>query len=378
MNSQPRNSGHWDELGYLPPERRPGRAAAGSQASAPGAPAWCPPAPQPRICQASPGSPSPEPRPPCTRAGGTLDALFPLSSAHPRPGHRTRTEPPQNPPRPRGARSQLGPLISTPALRAPRGASAHGIAAVPAPSGGRTGGARGSDRSRRAPRPCSLNPLGAPPSFGSRGRGGTPGHRVSGVGPAKAVQGGGTRGHRGRGSTVARAPQELFKAQVFSLLENRKIIKTQSKQSAGLSRTFQSQVGTCLGGGRLTFAGAGLRRHRAEQGRLLPGAARATRGRRAGRLPPNPRFHGLRLAATDDGEGKSCHRLKRPDKQNLSLVSAQRDFRPQDVQICIHPVGLPYFWLSVVRSLRFLCVRGCVGVCVGVCVRERERERERD
>ena len=192
-----------------------------------------------------------------------------------------------------------------------------------------------------------------------RGRGGT-------LSPAKAVQGGGARGRRGRSSAVAQAPLELFKAQVFSLLENRKIIKTQSKQSAGLSLTFQSEAGRRLGGGRLTFAGAGLPRHPAERGWLPPGAARAARGRQAGRLLPNPGFHGLRLAATDDGEGKSCHRLKRPNKRNLSSVSAQRGFRPPDVQICIHPVDLPYFWLSVVRSLWFLCVRGCVWVCVGV------------
>lgn len=144
MNSQPRNSGHWDELGYLPPECRPGRAAAGSRA----APAWSPPAPQPRICLASPSSPSPEPRPPCTGAGGTLRHALPaqLCSPTPRPpdSHGTAAESSPLPPRPRGARSQLGPLIATPALRAPRGASAPGIAAVPALSGGRTGDARGS------------------------------------------------------------------------------------------------------------------------------------------------------------------------------------------------------------------------------------------
>lgn len=206
-----------------------------------------------------------------------------------------------------------------------------------------------------APRTCSGRPL----PLDRRGRGGT-------LSPAKAVQGGGARGRRGRSSAVAQAPLELFKAQVFSLLENRKIIKTQSKQSAGLSLTFQSEAGRRLGGGRLTFAGAGLPRHPAERGWLPPGAARAARGRQAGRLLPNPGFHGLRLAATDDGEGKSCHRLKRPNKRNLSSVSAQRGFRPPDVQICIHPVDLPYFWLSVVRSLWFLCVRGCgwVGGCV--------------
>lgn len=170
----------------------PGVSARRCRCSAPQAPAWSPPEPQLRICRASPGSPSP----------GAASSLHPcpqdprhtrpaqLCSPTPRPpdSHASAAESFPLPPRPRGARSQPGPLISSPALRAPRGASAPGIAAVPAPGGGRDWGRQSKDRSRRAPRPCSPNPLGAPPTFGSVGE---RRHLVSRVGPAKAGPGGG-------------------------------------------------------------------------------------------------------------------------------------------------------------------------------------------
>lgn len=200
MNSQPQNWRLWDVSGYLPPELRPGRTAAGFRASARGAADVRLPRPPP----GAPRNPSSEfaglprarplraPRPPCTRARRTLDTLVPLSSAHPRPGHRTRTEAPLNP-----SLSLRAPEAPAPSPDPWFQARPYGHLGAPRLPGSRlflltaaagTGAARVTDRSRRAPRPCSPNPLGAPPTFGSVGE---RRHLVSRVGPAKAGQGGG-------------------------------------------------------------------------------------------------------------------------------------------------------------------------------------------
>lgn len=109
-----------------------------------------PPAPQLRICRASPGSPSPGAASSLHQCQRDLRHALPAQlcspTSRPPDSHRSAAESFPLPPRPRGARSQLGRLTSSPALWAPRGASAPGIAAVPAP-----GGCRDSGRQSKGP-----------------------------------------------------------------------------------------------------------------------------------------------------------------------------------------------------------------------------------
>lgn len=108
MNSQPQNSRLWDVSGYLPRSSDPGARLRGSgrqraalqMFGAPGPrlePPGAPRNPSSEFAGLPRARPLRAPRPPCTRARRTLDTLVPLSSAHPRPGHRTRTEAPLNP-----------------------------------------------------------------------------------------------------------------------------------------------------------------------------------------------------------------------------------------------------------------------------------------